>query len=273
MTLQPSSAKAATAASGWANGSAGQCARVLPKNWGLSLKKHDANDASCQDVALWEDGTVAAGAQKLGKGRVIDFGMFESVALITQCLTRWGSNMCPATSRTRRSSYATSSNNGLYENGRCGTRRSRRLRRSGLRHGRAARVGYRQTPAKRADFIWEDECKIRLPCFWILAERALLMPRNQLRDAPHRMVLAPNAVGGAAPPTRASRLQITQRKLWFDLTDDNALKILPGDGGANPPEAPGSLSVSKNRRHFLAQKLARHVRYSQTYRRPPRRLP
>ncbi len=69
--------------------------RVLPNNWGLTLKKHDPSDQSCQDVALWEDGTVAAGARKLGKGMVIDFGMFDSVPLITQALDKMGIKHVP----------------------------------------------------------------------------------------------------------------------------------------------------------------------------------
>jgi hypothetical protein len=44
----------------------------------LTLQKADPN---CQDLVMWDDGTVAAGMRKLGKGMVLDFGMWDSDAL------------------------------------------------------------------------------------------------------------------------------------------------------------------------------------------------
>ena len=71
---------------------------------------------SCQDVALWEDGTVAAGARKLGKGMVIDFGMFDSLRLITQALDKMGIRHVPGhVTDDKVIMRHFVSNNGLYD--------------------------------------------------------------------------------------------------------------------------------------------------------------
>ena len=212
--------------------------RVLPKNWGLSLKKHDANDASCQDVALWEDGTVAAGARKLGKGRVIDFGMFESVALITQALDKMGIKHVPGHVTNQKVILRHFvSNNGLYD---------------------VWTMWNQEKPASTTDLVFDMErppvsaidvntgqsvpissgktsAKIAGLAFGSLQTRVLLTPRNQLRDAPTEWFsLQRGWWRGTADPGKP--MANYAAKIALDLTDDNALKILPGDGKTNPPE-------------------------------------
>jgi hypothetical protein len=50
---------------------------------GLSLQKQDP---SCQDLALWDDGTTAVGLRRIGKGMVIDLGISVPNPLVFQLL-------------------------------------------------------------------------------------------------------------------------------------------------------------------------------------------
>ena len=55
----------------------------LQAQTGLSLQKADP---SCQDLAQWDDGTVAAGVRKIGKGMVINLGVGAPNPMVFQIL-------------------------------------------------------------------------------------------------------------------------------------------------------------------------------------------
>jgi hypothetical protein len=222
--------------------------KVLPNNWGLTMKKHEAKDASCQDVALWDDGTVAAGARKLGKGMVIDFGMFDSLSLITQALDKMGIRHVPGhvtDSKIIERHFV--SNNGLYDvwtmwNQDGGPVTADLVFDGGLmpsechdvNTGEAMNIvaGQTGTLAKISGIAFEP-----------LQTRVLITPRAQLTDAPAEWFHVQRGWWrGTADPGKP--MATYQPRIALNLSEDNAFKILPGDGTANPPEDP-SLSDPK----------------------------
>ncbi len=56
----------------------------VENSWGLSLKK---SDPACEDLLVWEDGSVAAGMRKIGKGYVINLGTGAARPLLWQILS------------------------------------------------------------------------------------------------------------------------------------------------------------------------------------------
>ena len=216
--------------------------KAVPNNWGLTLKKHAADDTSCQDVALWDDGTVAAGVRKIGKGLVIDFGMFDSCRSSRRRSTKWGSSMFPGIWPTTRSIMRHFvSNNGLYDvwtmwNQQKSARKTDLVidegqphrHRDGREHRRkATRRRGQTTPApKVADLAFEP-----------LQTRVLLTPTSHLAGAPAEWFWLQRGwwrgTADAGPPMASYKPTIA-----LDLTDDNAFHILPGDGTTTPPEDP-----------------------------------
>ena len=99
----------------------------------------------------------------------------------------------------------------------------------------------------------------------------LLTPRSDLVNAPAEWFwLQRGWWRGTADPGKP--MAAYKPKIALDLTEDNAFKILPGDGTTNPPEDP-AISDPKTDDSVLAQSVARHLRHSRQRRRAPRRLP
>jgi hypothetical protein len=216
--------------------------KVLGSNWGLTMKKHDAADASCQDVELWDDGTVAAGVRKLGKGMVIDFGQWDSIGLITAAMDKLGIKHVPAhISDGKVIMRHFVSNNGLYD----------------------VWTMWNQDPGPvTADLVFDDgttpiaandvntgaamnvvagqtgtSAKIAGIAFEPLQTRVVITPRGKLAAAPVEWFTVQRGWWrGTADPGKP--MTAYKPKIAMNLSDDNAFKILPGDGTATPPEDP-----------------------------------
>lgn len=214
---------------------------ALPNNWGLTLKKHAADDPSCQDVALWEDGTVAAGARKLGKGLVIDFGMFDSTPLITQTLDKMGMKHVPGRVVDDHKVIMRHfvSNNGLYDVWTMWNQDKAALTTdlvidashpptaaTDVNTGEKLPISHDQTGTKIAGLAFEP-----------YQTRVILTPRENLVEAPAEWFWVQRGWWrGTADPGPPMATYKPENAL--DLSDDNALHILPGDGKTNPPEDP-----------------------------------
>lgn len=214
--------------------------RALPNNWGLTLKKHVADDASCQDIALWEDGSVAAGARKLGMGRVIDFGMFDSLPLITKALDKMGIKHVPGhVTDNKVIMRHFVSNNGLYDvwtmwNQDKAARTTDLIIDSDhppasaidVNTGRQLPVSHEAAGAKIAGLSFEP-----------FQTRVLLTAKADLTGAAGEWFwLQRGWWRGTADPGKP--MATYKPQIAVDLTDDNAFRILPGDGKSTPPEDP-----------------------------------
>ena len=214
--------------------------RVLPNNWGLTLKKHAAEDSSCQDIALWEDGTVAAGARKLGKGTVIDFGMFDSLPLITQALDKMGIEHVPGhvvDGKVIMRHFV--SNNGLYDVWTMWNQKESALTTDLIIDAANSPDGATDVNTGEKIPVSRDKSNSKIAglAFEPLQTRVLLTPRRDLADAPAEWFwLQRGWWRGTADPGKPMAAYKPQNAL--DLSDDNAFHILPGDGTSNPPEDP-----------------------------------
>jgi hypothetical protein len=213
---------------------------ALPNNWGLTLKKYAADDSSCQDIALWEDGTVAAGGRKLGKGTVIDFGMFDSLPLITKALDKMGIKHVPGHVTDRKVIMRHFvSNNGLYDVWTMWNE-DKVARSSDLF------IDSGRSPASAIDVNTGEEIpvsqdasgfKIAALAFEPWQTRVLLTPRGDLSHAAGEWFwLQRGWWRGTADPGKP--MATYKPQIALDLTDDNAMRILPGDGQTMPPADP-----------------------------------
>jgi hypothetical protein len=221
--------------------------KVLPNNWGLTMKKHDSNDASCQDVALWDDGTVAAGARKLGKGMVIDFGMFDSLPLITQALDKMGIKHVPghvADGKVIMRHFV--SNNGLYDVWTMWNQDGGPMTVDLDFDGGLVPIAANDVNTGDALPITTDAkgAKIAGIAFEPLQTRVLITPRGKLADAPAEWFRVQRGWWrGTADPGKP--MAAYAPKIALDLSHDCAFKIIPAAfTGENPPEDP-SLSDPK----------------------------
>lgn len=213
---------------------------VLPQNWGLTLKRHAAGDPACQDLVLWEDGTVAAGARKLGRGTVLNFGMFDSTPLITQALDKMGIKHVPGRvldPRVLMRHFV--SNNGFYDVWTMWNQEKAALTTdlvidssrspiaaTDLNSGQKLPVSREGTGSKIAGLRFEP-----------LQTRVLLTPRGDLAGAPAEWFwLQRGWWRGTADPGRP--MAPYKPRIALDLTDQNAFHVLPGDGTNTPPEDP-----------------------------------
>jgi hypothetical protein len=216
--------------------------KLLGANWGLTMKKHNPADTGCQDVELWDDGTVAAGARKLGKGLVIDFGMWDSLPLITAAMDKIGIKHVPGhISDGKVIMRHFVSNNGLYDvwtmwNQDTGPVTADLVFDDGrtpvaandVNTGEAMNIvaGQTGTSAKIAGIAFEPR-----------QTRVVLTPRGKLTQAPAEwFYVQRHWWRGTADPGKP--MATYKPRIAMNLSDDNAFKIIPGDGAANPPEDP-----------------------------------
>jgi hypothetical protein len=216
--------------------------KIVGSDWGLTMKKHAQGDASCQDLELWDDGTVAASARKLGKGLVINFGMWDSLGLITAAMDRMGIRHVPGhISDGKIIMRHFVSNNGLYDvwtmwnqdggpvtadlvfdDGRTP------VAANDVNTGEAMNIvaGQTGTSAKIAGIAFEP-----------LQTRVVITPRGNLAGAPAEwFYVQRHWWKGTVDPGKP--MAAYQPRVALNLSDDNAFKIIPGDGATNPPEDP-----------------------------------
>jgi hypothetical protein len=221
----------------------GDALQRFDHNWGEKLRK---SDPACQDLVLWDDGTVAAGARKLGKGLVIDMGMFDSLPLTVQAIDKMGIPHLPGhVTEPKVIMRHFVSNNGLYDvwtmwnqdpgpvttdlvfdDGRTP------VAASDVNTGAALPITSDTTGAKIAGISFDP-----------LQTRVILTPRHELADAPAEWFRVQRGWWrGTANPGKP--MAAYQPKIALDLSADNAFKVLDGDGTTTPPEDP-SLSDPK----------------------------
>ncbi len=210
--------------------------KYIGNSAGLSLQKQDPD---CQDLLVWDDGSVAAGLRKIGQGMVIDLGC-NSQGLLWQVLAWAKIKRVPAIASDKAiltRHYV--SNNGLYDiwmlfnqNG------------SPVTADLNFREGFH--PASCRDVNTDEiipvdgdasAAKLSHLAFDSWQTRAFISPRGLIAQAPvdwfklqrswWRGTLDP----GAPIPPYTSRLA-------DNLTDDWAFKAVDGDLTGPPPEDP-----------------------------------
>jgi hypothetical protein len=195
---------------------------------------------------MWDDNTVAAGMRKLGKGMVIDFGMFDSLPMIVNALEWMKIKHVPgevtAHEITMRS-FVT--NNGLYDVWTMWNQSKTPVTTDLVFHdgltpldchdintGEGLQITATPKGAKIAGIAFEP-----------LQTRVLLTARGKIAQAPTDWFqLQRNWWKGTADPGPV--MADYKPKIAMNLTDDNAFKDIPGDFTGNPPEDP-SLSDPK----------------------------
>ena len=202
---------------------------------GLSLQK---KDSVCEDLLQWEDGSVAAGMRRLGKGGVISLGSNSSV-LVPQVL-EWLQVRHVAGSTGNRDIVTRHfiSNNGLYDVWVLWNTKDQPVTATltfskGIRPGACHDVNTGEpVPIDSAG----DLAKLPGLALEPWQTRAFLTPRGQLADAPAEWFALQRGwwrgtadSGAAIPPYKA--------KLAVNLTEDWAFKPMGGAITGTPPEA------------------------------------
>jgi hypothetical protein len=201
---------------------------------GLSLKK---TAPECQDLLQWEDGSIAAGMRKLGKGMVINLGSY-STGLADQVLMWLKVPRVPIVSSdpaVRARHFV--SNNGLYDVWSFWNEKD-----SPTTVSFTFRGGYK--PASCRDVITGTEVPldadangVRLSniAFSPWETHAYLSPREQLdRAAADWFALQRGWWSGTEDPGKP--VPVYHSRVCLDLTDDWACKLVPGDFVGTPPE-------------------------------------
>ena len=206
-------------------------------DWGMTLQKADP---TCQDLIVWDDGTVAAGMRKLGKGMVIDFGMFDSDRLILKALDWMKIKHVPgeitAGQVTMRSFV---SNNGLYNVWTMWNQKDSPVTADLIFHDGVAPCDCSDVNTGNILPITTDSNGARIAniAFDSYQTRVFLTPRAKLAQAPADwFTLQRNWWKGTANPGPA--MPSYKSKLALDLSNDAAFKVIPGDFTVNPPEDP-----------------------------------
>ncbi len=204
-------------------------------DWGERLQK---NDPDCQDLVMWDDGTVAAGVRKLGKGMVINFGMFDSTSLILKALDAMKIRHVPG-EVTSHSVLMRSfvSNNGLYDVWTMWNHDNEPVTTDLVFHDGLAPVDCHDVNSGKALPVTSgpDGAKVADIAFEPLQTRVFLTPRSQLPQATAEWFrLQRNWWKGTADPGPA--MENYHSKLTLDLSADNAFKIIPGDVTGTPLE-------------------------------------
>jgi len=201
---------------------------------GLSLKK---KDPACEDLLQWEDGSIAVGMRKLGKGRVITLGSNSSV-LVPQVLD-WLQVRHVAGSTGNRDIVMRHfiSNNGLYDvwvlwNTKDQPVTTTLTFKKGIRPS-----GCRDVNTGDSVLIDStgDQSKLSSLTLESWQTRAFLTPRGQLADAAAEWLSLQRgwwrgtAHAGAAIPAYKAKLTV-------NLTEDWAFKPMGGAVIGVPPE-------------------------------------
>ena len=202
---------------------------------GLSLKKVDP---ACEDLLEWDDGAVAAGVRRLGKGLVFNLGSNSSV-LPGQILEWLNVKKTPIESSDRAiMTRHFISNNGLYDiwvmwNTKGEPVTATFTFREGCKPVHCYEVNTGEAIPVNQD---SHAAKLSHLAFQSWETRALLSPRGQIGQAPADwFALQRTWWSGVADPGKP--LAPYRPKLSLDLTDDWAYKILEGADASAPPEA------------------------------------
>ncbi len=201
---------------------------------GLSLQKHDP---ACVDLLQWDDGAMAAGLRKLGKGMVITLGS-NSSALVPQVL-EW-LRVRPVSGSTGNRDIVTRhfvSNNGLYDvwvlwNSKVQPVTATLTFSKGIRPAVCHDVNTGET----IPIDGSGECAT-LPDLALESwqTRAFLTPRGQLAHAPLEWFALQRAWWKGTADTGAP-IPAYKAKLAVNLTEDWAFKPLEGPVTGTPPE-------------------------------------
>jgi hypothetical protein len=208
--------------------------RYAEHSAGLSLKR---TDPACEDLLLWDDGSVAAGVRTLGRGRVFNLGS-NSAVLPGQILQWLKLKKVPIESSDRTiTTRHFVSNNGLYDiwvmwNTKGEPATATFAFREGYRPAGCREVNTGQLMPVESD---ARGARLSRLAFQSWQTRAFLSPRGRIGQAPADWFALQRSwwsgvadLGQPLPPYRS--------KLSLDLTDDWAYKILAGGGAAAPPE-------------------------------------
>jgi hypothetical protein len=216
---------------------------TFSSDWGLTLQKADPD---CQDLVTWEDGTVAAGMRKLGKGMVIDLGMFDSLRFILKALDSMKIRHVPGeVTANRLIMRSFVSNNGLYDVWTMWNQDNAPVTTDLIFHDGLTPLDCHDINSGEGLPITSgpDGAKITGIAFEPLQTRILLTARGKIAQAPAEWFrVQRNWWRGAADPGPA--MATYKPKLAMNLGEDLAFKVIPGDFTGNPPEDP-SLSDPK----------------------------
>ena len=208
--------------------------RYAENSAGVSLKKIDP---ACEDLLLWDQGAVAAGVRRLGKGLVFHLGSNSSV-LPFQILEWLQVKKTPiASSNKAIMTRHFVSNNGLYDfwilwNTRGETVHSTFTFREGFRPRSLQDVNTGKVVALDSD---ANGFKLANVAFGAWETRAFLSPRGQIDQAPAEWFrLQRDWWRGTADP--GPPIPPFESKVCLNLTEDWAYKILDGGAVGDPEE-------------------------------------
>jgi len=210
--------------------------RYAEQSAGLSLKKIDP---ACEDLLLWDDGSVAAGVRRLGKGLVFNLGS-NSAVLPFQVLEWLRLKKVPiASSNKAVMTRHFVSNNGLYDiwvmwNAKGEPATSTFTFRDGCRPAGLREVNTGEAVAPDSD---ARSVKLTGVAFAAWETRGYLSPRGRIDRAPAEwFALQRDWWSGTADP--GPPIPAFESKFCLDLTEDWAYKILDGGTAAAPAEDP-----------------------------------
>ena len=210
---------------------------VVQPTRGLSLRKEDAG---CQDLLQWDDGSIAAGMRHLGKGIVINLGTTSPNPLVMQILD-WAKVKRVSGEVTGKDIIMRHfiSNNGLYDVWTIWNTQKTSITTDLIFHDGlvpancrdvntggpiAITPGTATTPARIANIPLDP-----------LETRAFLTPRGQLANASAEwLTLQRSWWRGTASP--GAPIPAFHAKLALNLTEDWAFKPIDGAVTGTPPE-------------------------------------
>ena len=209
--------------------------RAAPKQLGAFLEKN--RSGHCEDLLQWEDGSIAAGLRRLGKGLVFNLGS-NSAVLPGQILQWLNVKKVPIESsdKTVMTRHFVS-NNGLYDiwvmwNTKGEPTASTFTFRDGHKPVRCREVNTGRDIPVDSD---AKAAKLSHLTFESWQTRAFLSPRGQIgQAAADWFTLQRSWWSGVADPGKP--LPPYRSKLSLDLTDDWAYKVMDGAGTATPSE-------------------------------------
>ena len=208
--------------------------RYAENSAGLSLKKIDP---ACEDLLLWENGGVAAGMRRLGKGMVFNLGA-NSTVLPFQVLEWLQVKKVPITSTNKTiMTRHFVSNNGLYDVWAMWNTKGEPASSSfafregctpvGLRDGNTGQALELETRAEGVE--------LANVTFGAWETKVLLSPRSRIAQAPSEwFALQRDWWSGTADP--GPPIPAFKSRFCLDLTEDWAYKVLEGGTIGNPPE-------------------------------------
>ena len=208
--------------------------RYAENGAGLSLKKIDP---ACEDLLLWQDGSVAAGVRRLGKGMVFHLGA-NSLVLPFQVLEWLQVKKTPIASSDKAiTTRHYVSNNGLYDiwlmwNTKGEPVTSTFTFREGCRP-----ASLRDANTGKAVALESDARGVRLAkvAFTAWETHGYLSPRGRIATAPvDWFALQRQWWSGTADP--GPPIPAFRSKVCLNLTEDWAYKILDGGASGAPAE-------------------------------------